>query len=487
MIKNKIAFRLTLYFSIALLVFATVIGSVFMILFRNHTFEIHQSELEKRATIIASNIAPYFENQEVEAGSGYGAYIRFSKDIVGSDVWIIDKELNLITFEKGVGIKTNKYTVATLPENAEKLISKVFTNQVVTSRGFSEILNEATLTIGVPIISSNGTIIGAILLHSPVIDTTDAIDQGVIILAISITIAFVVGLLLSLLFSFSFTEPLTKMKTTAAELAEGTYDKKTNITQHDEIGELATTIDILAEKLDEASKNSHRLEKMRQDFIANISHELRTPVTVMRGSLEAIVDKVVVDPDMIDEYHVQMLNEAKFLQRLIGDLLDLSKLQNVDFTIDNAPLSLQSVIDDAIRSGQHIAKNKNITIQKQFDKEDKIIYGDYGRVRQMILVVLTNAIKFSNENSVIDVIMQDNKLSIHDNGQGIDEALIPTIFEKFHHSRDESNKCGTGLGLAIAKQIANRHNIDIIVESTKNVGSTFTFVFNKIEKSILDI
>lgn len=125
------------------------------------------------------------------------------------------------------------------------------------------------------------------------------------------------------------------MKKIAERLAERDYSARTNIKQNDEIGELARTLDILAERLELADAESQKLEKLRREFIANISHELRTPVTVIRGSLEALRDGVVTEKADVEEFHEQMYKESLFLQRLINDLLDLSRLQNTDFPIEN--------------------------------------------------------------------------------------------------------------------------------------------------------
>ena len=176
-----------------------------------------------------------------------------------------------------------------------------------------------------------------LLLHSPVAGLQDAIWSGLRILLISLLVAMALGMLLSVVLSWRFTGTIEKMKNIAERLAERDYTARTNIKQNDEIGELARTLDILAERLKLADAESQKLEKLRREFIANISHELRTPVTVIRGSLEALRDGVVTEKADVEEFHEQMYKESLFLQRLINDLLDLSRLQNTDFPIEKAP------------------------------------------------------------------------------------------------------------------------------------------------------
>ena len=499
MLKNKIAFKLSTYFAIALLVFSIIIGSIFVTLFKKHTVELHKVGLADRAKSIATTLSGYMDKGNKM--SSYNTYMKFIGDIAGTDVWVIDEELNLIiggmhhemmnnTSNKMMDNMTNHmidgmnhhmvdvdYSYSDLPPNADTLVKEVFKDKTVFSEDFSNVLSELTLTVGTPIKDSKNNVIGVVLLHSSVKGINSAVSQGFTVLSISILVALTIAFLLSIGFSITFTKPLRKMKNTSLKLSMGDYTAKNNINQNDDIGELASTIDILATRLDIASKQSEGLDQMRRDFIANISHELRTPVTVIRGSLEALIEKIVKEPTQIEEYHRQMLNETLFLQRLISDLLDLSKLQNPDFTIDKQEISLWDLIDDTTRSASHMMKNKNIKINLYKDNEPSIIKGDYGRLRQMLMIILDNAIKFSPENSTVEVLLKDKTISIQDFGNGIPKEDLPYIFDRFHKSRSEENKTGTGLGLAIAKQIADRHDIKLNIQSDYGNGSTFIFEF----------
>ncbi|HPY37806.1 MAG TPA: ATP-binding protein, partial [Clostridia bacterium] len=274
-----------------------------------------------------------------------------------------------------------------------------------------------------------------------------------------------------------FTKPLGRMKTAALKIGGGDYTVKTGIAQNDEIGELAAVLDNMTEKLDIASKENAKLEKLRRDFVANISHELRTPVTVIRGSLEALFDDIVSEPGMVKEYYRQMLLETVYLERLVSDLLDLARLQNLDFTIEMSKVSLKDLAEDAVRSIKRTAEAKGVKIRLTCIGEEFIIFGDYGRLRQMLLILLDNAVKFSPSNAAVDVELAETPgiitLSIRDQGPGIAAEDLPHIFERFYKQRSESNKTGTGLGLAIAKQIALRHNSVIEAKNSKNTGAEF--------------
>lgn len=475
--KNRITWKLTLYFSVVLLLFSAIIGSVFMVLFKSHTMQLQKAELQKRAETMASTISGFASSSGSGSGMmgsgkmGYGAYLRFLNDIAMTDVWIVDENLDLIT-----GGPMTQYQYSDLPQDADKVVKEVFQNKTTFSEGFSGLLNKPTLTVGTPI-RSGGKVVGALLLHSPVEGINEANLQGFLILIISITTAFLLTLVLSGILAAKFTNPLKKMKNSAMLLAAGNYTAKTGVRQQDEIGELAATIDILSERLDLADREREKLNQLRRDFVANISHELRTPVTVIRGSLEALCDEVVTDPEQIKSYHRQMLGESIFLQRLVNDLLDLSRLQNTDFRMEMQEISLCDVLNDAVRSAQHMAQRKNIEILEKQETPLCSVKGDYGRLRQMFLIILDNAVKFSPQSSTVTVTMEGNTVSIRDHGIGILTEDLPYIFDRFYKTKSEENKTGTGLGLAIAKQIADRHNIRLSVTSQVNQGTEFRFQF----------
>jgi signal transduction histidine kinase len=164
--------------------------------------------------------------------------------------------------------------------------------------------------------------------------------------------------------------------------------------------------------------------------------------------------------------------------------MTLSKMQNPDFAIEKEPVNLQQVFNDIIRSAGAIASKKNISIEVIKDSPVSMILGDYDRLRQMFMVIFDNAIKFSEENTTVHINISNEekiKVSIRDEGIGIEPEDISNIFEKFYKSNLRQNASGTGLGLSIAKQIAIKHEGTIEVVSTPNVGTEFIFTFPLLE------
>ena len=244
-------------------------------------------------------------------------------------------------------------------------------------------------------------------------------------------------------------------------------------------------MDFLADKLAENEIERKNIEQMRLDFFANVSHELRTPVTVVRGYTESLVDGIVTDEERRQQHYARMLSECQNMERLVGDLLLLSKMQNPDFLIEKEPVTLQQVFRDLQRTASALAEKKQIEIVVTQPEEPCLMMGDYGRLRQMFLVILDNAVKFSKENSKVYITLEcdrEIRVSIRDEGVGISEEELPNIFDKFYKSKLRQNAKGSGLGLAIAREICLKHDGIIKVDSEVGEGTTFHFTFPKMEE-----
>jgi signal transduction histidine kinase len=177
-----------------------------------------------------------------------------------------------------------------------------------------------------------------------------------------------------------------------------------------------------------------------------------------------------------------MLSESRYLERLVSDLLDLAKLQSPDFSIEMQEVDPKEIVEDAARSIKHIAEHKNIALELSILESEKIfpLKGDYQRLRQMLIIVLDNAVKFSSAGSSVrlDLHGADGgiKVSVRDDGRGIEQDDLAHVFERFHKQHSEDNKDGIGLGLAIAKHIADRHGISIEITSKIGVGTEVVFL-----------
>lgn len=469
---NKITKKLFGYFTALLAFFAVTAFIGFSGVFRYFNYQHLENSLKDRAWAIQSKLEQFLDTSGTSHGQGQGrgAYLRFVDDIAMADTYIIDAQGKPFTYGRN-GTAGNPPTKEVLA-----FASKVFSNS-----GYEHMRQKAAdgsmvFYAGVPVVRQ-----GEVLL-AVIIRDTATLHQESFLLAVSIlggcmVLALTASGLFSLFLSRRFIRPIQQIAYTTKELARGNYNVATNVHDQTELGELAGETDLLAKKLEAARQESSRLQQMQKDYISNISHELRTPVTVIRSSLEALCDGVVTG-EKAAEYQRQMLAECISLQRLVNDMLELSRLQNEDFPIAKESMDLQMALEDAIRAVRVLARDKEIHIRLEKEPDGYMIEGDYGRLRQMFVAALDNAIKYSPKGSEVLVTAKNLPeayvISMRDHGCGIPLEDLAHIFDRFYRSRQIREK-GSGLGLAIMKRIGERHNIDIRLQSVCGEGTEVVF------------
>lgn len=342
------------------------------------------------------------------------------------------------------------------------------------------------LTIEVPFRykDQNGkeSIEGAVYLHTRIPEVQKARTNVFKLFLVSVLISIFISIVLVYIFSLRISRPLKQIKNAAKEIAGGEFQKRLNIKAKDEIGELAVSFNNMAVAL-------QNLEEMRRGFIANVSHELRTPMTSIRGFVDGILDGTI-PPERQDKYLTIVREETIRLSRLVTDLLDLAKMEAGEITLSFRVFNITELIRRAIIKLESLIISKNIQIEANFGAEDMPVLADSDAIERVIINLLHNAVKFSNDGGIIKISVEYFKekllVTIEDNGIGIDSDEISLIWDRFYKS-DKSrgrDKSGTGLGLAIIKSIINEHNQEIWVESELDMGTKFKFTLEKAEKPI---
>jgi signal transduction histidine kinase len=482
-IRNRLFIEVYANYAIMLTLFAVLIGLIFMNLYETATMNDYKEKLQKQASSIAGRIQQAIINNEEESYLEY-LVILGELDDEAPDVYTISNPNATHPMDKSMENVVLKDVE--LPKDSIDVIEAAFLGRTKYRSGYYETFGGVSAIIGQPI-TVNGEAVGAVLLISQVQGQNDIVKSSMHLIYLSAIVALFISFVIAALFANGISSPISKMRKTALDLADGKYECKTEITRKDEIGDLARTIDVLADELAESEKERQNREQMRMDFFANVSHELRTPITVIRAYAETLVDGVVTDKEKINQYYDRILLECKSMERLVGDLLLLSKMQNPDFEIAKEPINIAQIFEDLTRSLHAISEEKNVTLELNKEESFYMMMGDYDRLRQMFLIILDNAIKFSEENTIVHINLSKKdklKISIRDEGMGISEDDLPSIFEKFYKSKLKQNEKGSGLGLAIAKQIALRHDGEIEVYSQLGIGTEFVFYFQCLENYV---
>ena len=481
--RNDVVLRIYTSFAFVLALTGILIGLIFISLYQKNYIRSYTKLLTRQGKIIARHTADFSEREKQAGFERYSTYIDEIEQAENTDVWIVsNEEANHPLGEEYINSEVDN---TTLSEDMLKTLEKAFQGKVASHSSYDKVYGMTTLCVTLPV-REQGTkeVVGAVIMVSMIDRQTMGVREGGSLITLSVFIAVIVAYLVAAVFSRYLSKPLEKLGKRIGTLASGDYSKIEVKRPYSQIGILEKSLNYLSGELRRAERQREEMEQVRRDFFANVSHELRTPITVLRGYTETLADGIYDSQEQIDELYRRMLSECRGMERLVGDLFILSKMQNPDFQIEKEPVSLQQVFGDIMRSGRMIGKEKEITFNLQSPEEDPcLVMGDYGRLRQMFMVIVDNAVKFSNEKGQIDITIAkvDNRytIEIRDYGVGISEEQLPYIFEKFYTSKMRQNDKGTGLGLMIAKQIALRHDGDIRVESEVGAGTAFFFSFEE--------
>ncbi|MBQ8973942.1 MAG: HAMP domain-containing protein [Clostridia bacterium] len=224
---------------------------------------------------------------------------------------------------------------------------------------------------------------------------------------------------------------------------------------------------------------SERLEHLRRDFVANISHELRTPITGIRGMLEPIMDGVIESDEEKQRYFQAIHQEAVRMEHMVNEILEISRLQDISFSIPMQLVDLYGVLDSAIHNIRTKAQKANVLLSLGEEARGQAVWGNFDRLYQVIVILLDNAVKFTPEGGsvTIQARLRENMIdvAVSDTGCGIEPRDLKFIWERFFKAdRSRSNPNGTGLGLPIAKLLVEKMDGEIRVESRVREGTVFT-------------
>lgn len=364
------------------------------------------------------------------------------------------------------------------PINVEEVVMIEEFDPTVTSGSyymvdhFFDSFEREMLNVIAPI-TTNYKVRGYVTIHCDMADIQESCNS---LLNISY-ITLVILLLLSLIILIFFTEivyiPLRKITYATEQYAEGNMHYEFQVESDDEIGYLAACLNYMASQIAGA-------EDDQKKFVANVSHDFRSPLTSIRGYLEAMIDGTI-PPEMHEKYLNIVLNETDRLTKLTNSLLMLNNLNTKGMLLDKTDFDINKVIRNTAASFEGTCKQKTIAIELVLTGQEMLVNGDVGKIQQVLYNLIDNAIKFSHHDSVIKIetSLKKNKLfvSVKDTGIGIPKDDLKMIWDRFYKSdlSRGKDKKGTGLGLSIVKEIINCHGEHINVISTEGVGSEFIF------------
>lgn len=332
--------------------------------------------------------------------------------------------------------------------------------------------DEEVLSVICPITSDYLTK-GYVTIHYSLDEIEAQVNSLLGISYITLVIMFLLSLIILIFFTRIVYVPLRKITKGAEKYAEGNYHYEVNVESRDEMGYLAAALNYMSGKIADA-------EDDQKKFIANVSHDFRSPLTSIKGYLEAMIDGTI-PPEMHQKYLGIVLNETDRLTKLTNGLLTLNNLNTKGMHLDLSDFDINEVVRKVAETFEGTCRKKSIAIELVLMGDELFVHADKGRIEQIVYNLTDNAVKFSHHDSVIKIETAEKKnkiyVSVKDTGVGIPPEDISLIFNRFYKSDSSrgKDKKGTGLGLSIVKEILTAHSENINVISTPGEGSEFIF------------
>ncbi len=469
------------YASLILLTTAIVGGLIGRQIEKDSLSEIQQS-LRSRAVLLKSLVVGVFESTE-EAHS--------VELLLQERLRALSQELNTrftVIRLDGVVVADSEEEPAEMDDHGSRPeVLAAASGEYGASTRFSRTVGVRMMYLALPV-RSNGQLVGYVRTALPLSVIDERISQLRAIIAVGAGSAVLVALLLGLVFARRFTAPLTAMTSVAEAMAQGDYDQTLSITRSDEIGKLAGALNQMAESARDRMSELHRLEQIRRDFVANVSHELKTPIAAVRGLVETVIDDRKMTDEDRERFLAKICNQSMRLSSIVTDLLTLSQLESGNGMLETELLDLCEVVRSTVTSLAQTAEARNIRVEVRLPEDPVRLLGDEDALSQVTSNLLDNALKYSPRDAEVWIrLRQENGkavIEIQDRGVGIEPRDRDRIFERFYRvDKARSRELGgTGLGLSIVKHIVLAHGGAVDVESSPGAGSTFR-VFLPVENS----
>lgn len=464
-IRHSLYYKFILgYLIFGILGFAAI-GTVSGKMMYRHYVEEKAEAMYDEANLIASSYSDVYRGKKQDMQSAFPQLQAVAK-FLRAEIWVINRQ--------GVVIIDS-----TQPVRSGKVIEE-FDPTAKGSRSywigdyFGEFPYEV-LSVSAPITGNYNTY-GYVVVHMPTSVIQEESAQALDVIYISAAIIFVLSLVILVIFTMTVYIPLKRITAGANEYAAGNLAHQIDVVTNDEIGYLAGTLNYMSDEI-------NKMEEYQRTFIANVSHDFRSPLTSIKGYLEAMLDGTI-PPEMYEKYLTRVISETERLTKLTQGLLTLNTL-DCKGCLTRSNFDINRVIKDTAASFEGICEKKNIMFDLIFTDTIQMVNADLGKIQQVLYNLIDNAIKFSYSDSVICIqtFVRHEKVfvSIKDTGIGIPKDSVKKIWERFYKSdlSRGKDKKGTGLGLAIVKEIIQSHGETIDVISTEGVGTEFVFTLSR--------
>lgn len=430
------------------------------------------SRLYKSANVTASQYLPKYFNETISL-SEVRTQLSGIESYTDAAVWLVDAEGNLIC-SKSPDDYPDAPTVIPDFDPTENVGS-------IWQKGdYHGCFTEDVITVIAPV-TQDFTTKGYLLIHQN-LDEINALQNALLQrVYIALIIIYLLSFMIFLAFELLVHRPLVEITQAATQYASGNLNYEIPIRTSDEMGYLSASLNYMSSQLRD-------MENYQKKFVANVSHDFRSPLTSIKGYIEAMADGTI-PPEMQSKYLNIILFETERLTDLTRDLLELNAFDTQELLLNRESFDIHEVIRSTAASFEGTCTQKKISIELVLATRHLSVFADKHKIQQVLYNLIDNAIKFSDLDSIITVETTERGekvfVSVKDNGVGIPRDSLNKIWERFYKTDSSrgKDKKGTGLGLSIVKESIQAHGENINVISTEGVGSEFTFTLPKSKDS----
>ncbi|MDD7403305.1 MAG: HAMP domain-containing sensor histidine kinase [Butyribacter sp.] len=433
----------------------------------NKLIEHEQTKLYEEAEVIVKEYIPDM-NILYTSDSTLKKHFTSLQTLTNMRVWLVSTSSRIIMDSNVSDSMQDQYI--------NEYDSSFLSNQSVVGKAPKGLIDEKMITVIYPITKSLDTV-GYVVLMSPADQLDNNATNYIDIVIICLIILLAIGAVLFLFLYYQTIHPLRQLTDAARKYADGqTTDTMKDLPGGD-YAELASAIRYLGERM-------NHLTDYQKNFIANVSHDFRSPLTSIKGYTEALADGTI-PAEIQEKYFNIILFEVERLTKLTSNLLELNQLDNNSIVLEQDDFDINLAIRNSSAPFEQRCLEKMISFELIFDQKELFVHGDCSKIQLVLQNLLDNAIKFSHNNSTIEIHTSERNhkvfVSVKDHGIGIPKESIPKVWSRFYKtdlSRGK-DKNGTGLGLSIVKEIIEAHGENINVISTEGVGTEFIFSLPK--------
>lgn len=389
-----------------------------------------------------------------------------------SDILMLDR--NAFVY----AVSNEKYDSIKWKQVFTKNLEDLRLNKIVKIEGSYDKLFGKNAQIYVIPVDYKDNFYGAIAMITPLNEFKDPLRSVYQRIWISAIFAIIVSSIIMYHFSERIIiKPLASINQVAKRIAKGEVEKRVHIDSDDEIGELAESFNSMADSLEKVDKN-------RRDFISNVSHEIRSPITSIKGFIGGILDGVI--PKEKERYYLSITyEEIQRLTRLVNDLLDLSAIEAGRFSLKIDEFDINEIIRLTVIKFETKIREKKLKVDVCFSEDHVYVAADRDRIIQVVTNLVDNAIKYVNDAGNIQIMSKTKGdkvfISVYNDGPGIAKEDLLHIWDRFYKAdKSRTRKMSTGLGLPIARNILTQLGEDIWVENKDGSGVTFTFTLKRV-------